>query len=337
MLKKVRILIVGFGVIGRGVARSISEKREFINGKYGIDFELVGIGEREGSIVCEKGIDPMEACMLKSLNEHPHWKEGAKAIDIIKGVDADIVIEATPTNIDTGEPGMSHMMAAFETKKHVVTSNKGPLTVAYTRLKKAAEENDIKFMFEASVGGAMPVLNMVRGTLQANEILGIEGILNGTCNYILTRMMTEGLPYEHVLSEAQELGIAESDPTYDVEGIDTACKLVILANSIFDMDISYKDVSVTGITNITSEALKLAYDDGYVIKLVGEIQNNNKPAVAPHLVPKDHPLAVGGTLNIISIRTDLAGEITVTGKGAGAVETSSSILSDLISIANEIP
>jgi len=333
-MKKVRILIIGFGVIGSGVAKAISEKREFIRSKYGIDFELAGIGERDGCIVGQNVIDPVKVCELKqkgTLNKHPHWKK-MNSIDLIKGVNADIVIEATPTNIDSGEPGLSHMMAAFNTKKHVVTSNKGPLAVAFQKLRKAAEKNGVQFRFEASVGGAMPVLNLVRETLQANEILGIEGILNGTCNYILTRMSTEGLPYEHVLSEAKELGIAEADPTYDIEGIDTACKLVILANAIFGMNVGYKDADVTGITQITPEALKLASDDGYVIKLIGEIQDKNRPMVAPRLVPKDHPLAVGGTLNVISFRTDLAGEITITGSGAGAVETSSSILSDLISV-----
>ncbi len=334
-MKKVRILIIGFGVIGSGVARAISEKREFISDKYGIDFEVVGIGERDGCIVCPEGIDAMEAYKLKqdgTLNKHPCWKDGVSSIDLIKGANADIVIEATPTNINSGEPGLSHMMAAFNTKKHVVTSNKGPLTIAFQKLKKTAEKNGVQFRFEAAVGGAMPVLNLVRETLQANEILSIEGILNGTCNYILTRMSTEGLPYEHVLSEAQELGIAEADPTYDVDGIDTACKLVILANAILGMNVSYKDADVTGITQISPGALKLASDDGYVIKLIGEIKDRNRPRVAPRLVPKDHPLAVGGTLNVISLRTDLAGEITVTGKGAGAIETSSSILSDLISI-----
>jgi len=333
-MKKVRILIIGFGVIGSGVARAISEKREFISDKYGIDFEVVGIGERDGCVVCPEGIDAMEAYKLKqgALNKHPCWKDDVSSIDLIKDANADIVIEATPTNINSGEPGLSHMMTAFNTKKHVVTSNKGPLTIAFQKLKKTAEKNGVQFRFEAAVGGAMPVLNLVRETLQANEILSIEGILNGTCNYILTRMSTEGLPYEHVLSEAQELGIAEADPTYDVDGIDTACKLVILANAILGMNVSYKDADVTGITQISPGALKLASDDGYVIKLIGEIKDRNRPRVAPRLVPKDHPLAVGGTLNVISLRTDLAGEITVTGKGAGAIETSSSILSDLISI-----
>ncbi|NYT00546.1 MAG: homoserine dehydrogenase [Methanocellales archaeon] len=333
-MKKIRISIIGFGVIGSGVAKAISKKRDHIKHRYGIDLDLVGIGENNGGIVCEKGLDPMEAYNLarsREMNKHPCWKEDMKGIKVIREVDADIVIETTPTNIDSGEPGLSHMLTAFKNKRHVVTSNKGPLAVAYKELIRAAEENEVQFRFEASVGGAMPVFNLVRETLQANKILSIKGILNGTCNYILTRMSTEGMTYEHALSEAQELGIAETDPSYDVEGKDTACKLVIIANDIFGIDSTYKDVEIEGITGITLESLKLASDKGYAIKLIGEVEE--RLIVAPRLVPKDHLLAVGGTLNIMSLNTDLAGEITITGKGAGAIETSSSILSDVINIA----
>ncbi|MFC1786750.1 homoserine dehydrogenase [Halobacteriota archaeon] len=329
-----RISIIGFGVIGSGVAKVISEKRDHIKHRHGIDLELVGIGEHNGGIVCESGLDPMEAYNLakaKEMNKHPCWKEDMKGIKVIREVDADIVIETTPTNIDSGEPGLSHMLTAFKNKRHVVTSNKGPLAIAYKELIRTAEEHEVQFRFEASVGGAMPVFNLVRESLQANKILSIKGILNGTCNYILTRMSTEGMSYEHALSEAQELGIAETDPSYDVEGKDTACKLVILANEIFGIDSTYKDVEIEGIIGVTLESLKLASDKGYTIKLIGEV--GERLRVAPRLVPKDHILAVGGTLNIMSLNTDLAGDITITGKGAGAIETSSSILSDVINIA----
>ncbi len=145
-------------------------------------------------------------------------------------------------------------------------------------------------------------------------------------------MAEEELPYEHVLKEAQEIGIAESEPSKDVEGIDTAVKLVILANSIFNMNTAYEDVKVTGIKEITLEALKLANDAGYVIKLIGEVDQDKFLKVAPRLVPKDDPLNVNGTLNVATIITDLAGDITVIGKGAGPIEAASAILSDIIGI-----
>ena len=191
-----------------------------------------------------------------------------------------------------------------------------------------------KFRFEATVGGSMPVINFAKEVLAGNNIRSIKGILNGTCNYILTRMLEERASYTDILAESMELGIAETDPTYDVEGIDTACKLVILANAIFGLDATYRDVNVTGITKITPEALEMAYENGHVIKLIGEV-SRDRIHVAPRLVPINHPLAVGGTLNVASMDTELAGEITVTGRGAGSVETASAILSDLVSIYRE--
>ena len=175
----------------------------------------------------------------------------------------------------------------------------------------------------------MPLISLVERTLVGNTIYGIRGIFNGTCNYILTRMTKEGIPYSHALSEARDLGIAEADPSYDVEGVDTAGKVVILANSLFDMDIKYSDVDVTGITGVTPDALALAKKRGYVIKLIGDV-----PAltVRPTLVPVGSPIAVAGTLNSAAIYTDLSGTITVTGLGAGSTETASAILTDIISI-----
>jgi homoserine dehydrogenase len=201
---------------------------------------------------------------------------------------------------------------------------------------EAIEEVDadvviVQFRFEASVGGAMPILNLARQCLSGDEIIGIRGILNGTTNYILTRMLREESPFEIVLREAQELGIAEADPSYDIDGIDTASKLVILANAIMGSDAAYKDVKVQGIRSVTPEAVKLAKDGGYAIKLIGEV-SNNRLEVSPRLVSLNHPLNVEGTLNVATFETDVAGEITIVGKGAGAIETNSAILSDLIDI-----
>jgi homoserine dehydrogenase len=175
----------------------------------------------------------------------------------------------------------------------------------------------------------MPIINLSEEALAGNRILAIEGVLNGTCNYILSRMDDEGVSYEQALGEAQELGIAEADPTADVDGIDTVAKIVILANSVFGMDVGYEDVDVTGIAKITPEAFKLAKDGGYTIKLIGEIQDGLLK-VAPKMVPRNHPLNIGGTFNLASIRTELAGRITIGGIGAGSIETASAILSDVL-------
>jgi homoserine dehydrogenase len=324
----VRVSIIGFGYVGRGVAEVIRRKHDDIARKHGIDLQIVGIADLRGIIVNENGLSEGE---IMNLGTGKNLKE-ITSLDVIKEVEHEVMVETTPTNVENGEPGLTHVLTALESDRHVVTSNKGPIALEYRRLMELAAKREKELRFEASVGGAMPIISLVRENLAGNGVISIEGILNGTCNYILTRMAEEKLPYEHVLKEAQEIGIAEADPSKDIAGIDTAVKLVILANSIFDMNAAYKDVEVTGITGITPEALKLADDVGYVIKLIGEVDNDGRLKVAPRLVPKDNPLNVGGTLNVATIKTDLAGDITVIGKGAGPIEAASAILSDIIRI-----
>jgi len=196
---------------------------------------------------------------------------------------------------------------------------------------KEAKANNVLFKFEASVGGAMPIINFAEETLPSSNISSIIGILNGTTNYILSRMTTEGSSYKNTLEESQQLGIAETDPTQDVEGIDAACKTVILANSLLGIDSTYDDVEVEGISKITSEAIELAKKEGYLIKLIAEV-SHDALKVSPRLVKKNSPYAVEGTLNMATIKTDLADEVTVVGKGAGSIETASAMLTDIINI-----
>ncbi len=329
-MKTIKISIIGFGAVGQGVARSLLSKQEYLK-KQGYDIHVVGISDSRGSEINTKGID-LENALNRKKEKGTVATGTGTALEIIRDVEHDIVVEVTPTNIENGEPGLGNIRAALKAGRHVVTSNKGPLALHFSELKEASEDNGLHLRYEATVGGAVPIFNLVHEALAGNSITGIEGILNGTCNYILTRMEEERMPYELVLKEAQELGIAETDPTYDVEGIDSAIKLVIIANSIFGQNATYGDVDVTGITKITPEALELANKNNYVVKLVCEARDR-KLTVAPRLVPKRHPLAVGGTLNVASILTDLAGRINISGKGAGSIETASSILSDILYIA----
>ena len=177
----------------------------------------------------------------------------------------------------------------------------------------------------------MPIINFTKETLSSCGIKSIIGILNGTTNYILSRMTSEGSAYDVTLKESQELGIAETDPTQDVDGIDAACKTVILANSLLGIDATYSDVKVEGISNINSQAIELANKDDYLIKLIAEVSPDNLQ-VSPRLVKKGSSYDVSGTLNMATIHTDLAGDITVMGLGAGSLETASAMLTDLISI-----
>ena len=328
-MKTVCCSILGFGAIGQGVAQALLMKKEYLK-SIGLEVKVVAVVDSKGATVNPQGVD-LADCLSRKKKNGTVALENITGVEMIRSVNHELVIETTPTDIKTGGPGLQNMFAAFETGKDVITSNKGPLTLKYRELLDTAKAAGSKFRFEATVGGSMPIINLANEVLAGNRIISIKGIINGTCNYIMTRMLEERASYTDILAESLELGIAETDTTYDVEGIDTACKLVILANAIFGLDVTYKDVEVTGITKITPEALEMAYERGHVIKLIGEV-SREKIQVAPRLVPIKHPLAVGGTLNVASVYTELAGEITVTGNGAGPIETASAILSDLISI-----
>jgi homoserine dehydrogenase len=325
-MRDVKVSLVGYGIVGHGVVDVLNRKKKMLR-DMGLNLLLISVTDHTGTVVSESGVDADKILGERTLANVA--TSGMKGKEAISAIDSDLLIEVTPTNIVHGQPGLGHMETALSSGKHVVTSNKGPLVVSYGSLKKLAEDNGVMLKFEATVGGTMPLISLVERTLVGNTILGIRGIFNGTCNYILTRMTEEGIPYTHALSEAQDLGIAEADPSYDVEGVDTAGKVVILANSLFDMNIKYSDVDVTGITGVTPEALALAKKRGYAIKLIGDV-----PAltVRPTLVPLDSPICVAGTLNSAAIYTDLSGTITVSGLGAGSIETASAILTDIVSI-----
>ena len=331
-----KLVILGFGAVGQGVARAISMKKEMIKDKFGVSLKIVAAGDSSTSAICQDGLD--EELLLKTkeesgkLKNYPEYGSEISGIDILDAVDYDCLIEATPTNIVDAEPAKSLTLKAFADGKDVVTSNKGHLALFYKELIEAKEAAGVDFKFEASVGGAMPIINLCQDTLASCGISSIKGILNGTTNYILSRMTTEGMTYENTLAESQQLGIAETDPTQDVEGIDAACKVVILANSVLGIDATYDDVEVRGISDVSLEAINLAKEEGYYyVKLIGEV-SEKQLKVSPRLVKKNSPFAIDGTLNLATVTTDLADDITVMGKGAGSLETASAMLTDLINI-----
>ncbi len=331
-----KIVILGFGAVGQGVARVLSMKKDYLKSNYDLNPQIVAVSDRSGAAIKEDGLDP--ELLLKTKNEtgkissYPEYgNSGMNSLKVMEEVEYDCLVEVTPTDIDDGEPARSHIIKAMEDGKDVVTSNKGPLALSFQELASSAKSNDAEFKFEASVGGAMPILNFAHENLAGCSIESIYGILNGTTNYILSRMAKEGSSYEQTLTEAQEMGIAETDPYQDVEGIDAACKIVILANSVLNLPVTLKDVEVEGISRITAESIALAKKEGLLIKLIGEA-SADALEVSPRLVRQGSPFAVEGTLNVATLKTDLADDVTVVGKGAGSVETASAILSDIISI-----
>ncbi|KZX17577.1 homoserine dehydrogenase [Methanobrevibacter filiformis] len=326
---------MGFGAVGKGVAEAILLKNDFIKENYGFELNIVAVADSSGSAISKEGLDLKSLLEIKSktgkVSNYPVYGTDIKDMDVLDNVEYDCLVEATPTNIETGEPAKSLTIKAFNDKKNVVTSNKGHLALFFKELMDESQKNNVQFKFEASVGGAMPIINFAEETLSSTDIESIIGILNGTTNYILSRMTSEGSSYENTLEESQQLGIAETDPTQDVEGIDAACKTVILANIILGIPCTYKDVYVEGISKITSESIELALKEGYLIKLIAEV-SKNALEVSPRLVKKNSPYAVDGTLNMATLKTDLADEVTVIGKGAGSLETASAMLTDIINI-----
>ena len=334
-MNECRIIIMGFGAVGQGIASAIALKNNMIKEKYGIDLKIVAAADSSTSAICQEGLDGNFLVHVKNsegnLSGYRECGTNMSGLSVLDAVEYDLLMEATPTNIETAEPALSLTMKAFEQGKDVVTSNKGHLALKFSEVTKAAEENGVEFKYEASVGGAMPIINFTKETLSSCGIKSIVGILNGTTNYILSRMTSEGSSYDITLKESQELGIAETNPTQDVEGIDAACKTVILANALLGIDATYDDVEVEGISSITPQAIELAKKDDYLIKLIAEVSPDNLK-VSPRLVKRGSSYDVSGTLNMATIKTDLAGDITVMGLGAGSLETASAMLTDVISI-----
>lgn len=315
------------------------EKRKYLKDTVGFFPDIVAAVDIDGAVVDEDGLDLQD--LLRAVREtgsvagYSGGEEGTPALEIIKNVDSDLVVELTPTAIEDGEPGLTHIKEAMKSGKNVVTSNKGPLVVAFRELDKLSKETGVEFRYSATVGGAIPIVGLAQRQLSGDRISEIRGVLNGTTNYILTRMSEEGAPFDVVLREAQELGAAEKDPTLDIEGIDTAAKMTILANALLNRDVGLDDVEIEGITRIGPEVLRLARETGNEIRLIG-VASSDKLEVAPRLVPSKDPLVVMGTLNSITLKTDLAREITITGFGAGPRETSSALLGDIVDVYNSL-
>ncbi|MCQ4153256.1 MAG: homoserine dehydrogenase [Archaeoglobi archaeon] len=314
-----KIAIIGFGTVGQGVAELLVAKRAEIERKIG-DFRVVAIADLTGSIWGDFKLEDA----IEYRRKKGRLPSDRSAKEIAEEEDYDVMIEVTTTRLD--ESGIEYMKTALKKGASVITSNKS-IAVDFQGLMRLAENNNAKLMYEATVGGVMPIIRLLNSYLALCEIIGVRGILNGTCNYILTRMEEEKLPYSQILSEAKEMGIAEANPSADVEGIDAGIKLVILANTI-GIPAKFGDIEIVGITKITPQAFTVAMQKGYTIRLIAEASKKSL-RVSPRLVPLNSPLAIKGTMNAAMIKTDTAGDIFVAGRGAGKFETATAILSDL--------
>lgn len=332
-----RLLLIGFGTVGQGLAELLIDKKKILSESHGLDVTVVGIGDMlKGSVYNAKGINLQKALdTAKSggkISDLPDAFDG-DALALINKAEADMMVEATYTDIKTGEPATSHIRAALERGMHVTTTNKGPLALFYHDLARLARDKKVKFLYEGTVMSGTPLLNLIRETLAGSTISQIKGILNGTTNYILTQM-EEGMSYEDALKKAQELGYAEAVPDADVLGWDALAKVTILANTVFGSKNKPDAYPCKGITEITADAIKDAKARGKRFKLIGKVWRDGdtvKGSVGPEEVDLTHPLAgVMGATNAVTVTTDALGDVTIVGPGAGRKETGYSALIDII-------
>jgi len=334
-----RIILIGCGVVGQSFAQILIHREAELAKNYGFRPRVVAMVDKRGAAVNPKGLD-LEKMLSLKIEEgtvaasREHGRPAMSALDVIESVEAETLVEATPTNIKDGEPGLSHIKTAFKTGKHVVTTNKGPLALALPALTELANYNKVCLRFSGTVGAGTPILELAKKCLLGDRIVSIRGILNGTTNYILTEMDEKRITFQQALENAQKLGYAEADPSMDVDGIDAACKLVIMANWIMNKKVTLKDVSVQGIRDVTLQALEEAAKRNRTIKLVGSINDDLK--VKPTEISRHDPLSVGGVLNAVTFVSEFAGEETIVGRGAGGMETASAILRDLLDIKQNL-
>ena len=332
-----RIILCGFGVVGQSLVKLFESRADDLYAKYGLKPRVVGVFDSKGSAVDSSGLDLNKLIEIKkkfgTVKNYADTKNTMSGIDMLKNVEADVLIETTASNYKDAEPGMTHITTAMKKGMHVISVNKGPLALAFPSLMELATYNQVMFKFSGTVGGGTPILDYAKNSLSGERITSFAGILNGTTNYILTNMAT-GISYGDALKDAQDKGYVEADESLDLDGLDAAAKLVILANWIMGMKVTMPDINCTGIRKVTTEDIKKAEKNNCAVKLIASC--NKELTVAPKEIPNDDPLCVNGTLNAIAFTSEHSGTQTIIGRGAGGMETASSILRDLLDIRQEI-
>ncbi len=335
-----RLALIGFGNVGQGLAQIVQDYGEDIAERFGARLVIVAVSNlTKGSLYDPNGLDPAALLQAvssgKSLESLPAQNYGWDAMQTIANSNADVIAEMSYTDLKTGEPASGFIRAALKAGKHVITANKGPAALHYAELAKLAAENGVFFGVEGSVMSGTPTLTLGLNLLSAAGITKMQGILNGTTNYILTQM-TAGACFADALAEAQRLGFAEADPSGDVEGYDAAGKVVILANLLMNAGIGMEDIDRQGISKLTPEDIAAASAAGEKWKLIGKVEKTAEgvqASVKPMRLPLSHPLAsVDGATNAITYQTKLLGEVTLIGPGAGRVETGYALIVDLLNL-----
>ena len=332
-----RIILCGFGVVAQSLTKLLESRTSDLYSKYGMKPRIIGVFDSNGSAYDNSGLDLKKIVSAKeesgSVKAYDKAQENISGLEMIESLDADVLIETTTSNYKDAEPGMSHITTAMNKGLHVISVNKGPLALAFPSLMELATYNQVLLRFSGTVGGGTPILDYAKNSLRGERIVSFQGILNGTTNYILTKM-ADGLSFDDALSDAKSKGYVEADESLDLDGLDAAAKLVILANWIIGLKVTMKDIEKIGIRKLTSRDIEEASKKSCSIKLIASC--NDKLTVSPIQIKNDDPLCVDGTLNAISFTSEHSGTQTIIGRGAGGMETASSILRDLLDIRKEI-
>ena len=339
---KISCILCGFGNVGRALARLLEERKNLLHEKYGLQLVCHAVIASKGAVASSAHLPLLEIADFvdrgNRLDMHPQFGLAGYGVQeaVSESAEPGVLFESTPTNIETGEPGLTHFKLAIEHGWHVVSANKGPLVIHMKELKTAAAKARVRIKFSGATAAALPTTDVGLTCLAGSSISKIEGIVTGTTNLLLTRMAESGQSYEIALKETQKIGMAESDPSLDVKGWDTANKMLILANTLMDCDLKLSDLSVTGIAALDPAYVKEIKDSGKETKLLGVVEKVHgtvKAYVRPTVIEKSHPLfGVNGTEKGITFTTDTMGKITVTGGRAGPVGTAAAMLKDVINI-----
>jgi homoserine dehydrogenase len=338
-----RILVAGFGPVGRALAIQLVDGSNRLRSAYGIDCRIAGIATSRDTWIPEAEGDPNEvrtALAEQPLRCLPGRHEPWDAERAIREIDADLLVEATSGSVETGEPAITNLRAALERGMRVVAASKGALVHHWAEIRDLAASRGHEVRVGAAAGAALPTVDVARYGLAGATIEAIDGILNGTSNYILSKMAESGTTFEEALRDAQTVGAAEADPRMDVEGIDTACKLVIIANSALGTDLRLDDVGVTGITGLDPWHLERSTARGHMIRLLGTLRRNRggwRARVEPTPLRANHPLAaVGGFEKGICYSTDLMDRVTVIGGRSGPKGAAAALVRDIVNLGRAV-
>lgn len=339
-----RIVVAGFGRVGRALAVQLVDGRDRLRRTYGVDCAIAGIATSRGTWIAASGDDGREirdALAEESFDRLPGHHEPWDAVRAISEIDADLFIEATSGSIETGEPALTNVRTALKRGMHVVAASKGAFLRNWAELRDRAAAGHLQLRMGAAAGAALPTIDLARYGLAGATIEAVDGILNGTSNYILSRMAASGATFDEALQDARAVGATEADPWMDVSGIDTACKLVIIANAALGAELTLDDVEVTGITELDGPALERAARRGRTIRLVGILRRDGadwRARVEPTPLRSTHPLAgVGGFEKGICYATDLMDRVTVVGGPSDPKGAAAAVVRDIINLARQLP